>query len=131
MILKFLRFRSVVAEDVFNEKLVKAKMFPQLCNDRFVMQSIDIYPVDISGLKLGKEFFHRIGHGLGREAHEDPSLDPGSRTVLEPGMVFTIEPGIYIAGWGGARIEDDVVVQENDCRVLTEADRSLRVIPST
>jgi len=85
----------------------------------------------IEGAGYGKEFFHRIGHGLGREAHEDPSLDPGSRTVLEPGMVFTIEPGIYIAGWGGARIEDDVVVQENDCRVLTEADRSLRVIPST
>ena len=73
----------------------------------------------------------RIGHGLGREAHEDPSLDPGSGTVLEPGMVFTIEPGIYIAGWGGVRIEDDVVVQKNGCRVLTQADRSLRVIPST
>jgi len=78
----------------------------------------------------GKEFFHRIGHGLGREGHEEPSLDPGSDTVLEPGMVFTIEPGIYIAGWGGVRIEDDVVVQEGGCRVLTQADRSLRVIPS-
>ena len=78
----------------------------------------------------GKEFFHRVGHGLGLEAHEDPSLDPGSDTVLESGMVFTIEPGIYIAGWGGVRIEDDVVVQEGGCRVLTRADRSLRVIPS-
>ncbi len=78
----------------------------------------------------GKEFFHRVGHGLGLEAHEDPSLDPGSDTVLEDGMVFTIEPGIYIPGWGGVRIEDDVVVQESGCRVLTQADRSLRVIPS-
>src|SRR5207249_1066930 len=60
----------------------------------------------------GKEFFHRVGHGLGLEAHEDPSLDPGSETVLEPGMVFTIEPGIYIPGFGGVRIEDDVVVTD-------------------
>jgi Xaa-Pro dipeptidase len=76
----------------------------------------------------GKEFFHRVGHGLGLEDHEDPSLDPGSKTVLEAGMVFTIEPGIYIPGWGGLRIEDDVVVEERGCRVLTKADRSLRVI---
>jgi Xaa-Pro dipeptidase len=78
----------------------------------------------------GNEFFHRVGHGLGLEAHEDPSLDPGSDTVLEAGMVFTVEPGIYIAGWGGVRIEDDVVVQDGGRRVLTQADRSLRVIPS-
>jgi Xaa-Pro aminopeptidase len=76
----------------------------------------------------GEEFFHRIGHGIGLEGHEDPSLDPGSRTVLEPGMTFTIEPGIYIPGWGGVRIEDDVVVEEGGCRVLTKADRSLRTI---
>ncbi len=76
----------------------------------------------------GKEFFHRIGHGLGLEDHEDPSLDPGSKTALEAGMVFTIEPGIYIPGWGGVRIEDDVVVEETGCRVLTRSDRSLHVI---
>ena len=78
----------------------------------------------------GPQFFHRIGHGLGLEDHEDPSMDPGSDRVLEPGMVFTIEPGIYIPGWGGVRIEDDVVVEEGGCRVLTKADRSLRVIAS-
>jgi Xaa-Pro dipeptidase len=76
----------------------------------------------------GKQFFHRIGHGIGLEGHEDPSLDPGSKTVLEVGMTFTIEPGVYIPGWGGVRIEDDVVVEETGCRVLTKADRSLRVI---
>lgn len=76
----------------------------------------------------GERFFHRVGHGLGLEAHENPSLDPGSQTVLEAGMVFTIEPGIYIPGWGGVRIEDDVVVEEGGCRVLTKADRSLRVV---
>lgn len=76
----------------------------------------------------GDMFFHRVGHGIGLEEHEDPSLDPGSTTVLEPGMAFTIEPGIYIAGFGGVRIEDDVVVEESGCRVLTTSDRSLRVV---
>ena len=77
----------------------------------------------------GEQFFHRIGHGIGLEGHEDPSLDPGSKTVLEVGMTFTVEPGVYIPGWGGVRIEDDVVVvEEGGCRVLTKADRSLRVI---
>ena len=83
--------------------------------------------IDAAG--MGDLFFHRVGHGLGLEAHEDPSLDPGSATVLEAGMVFTIEPGIYIPGWGGVRIEDDVVVERSGCRLLTKADRSLRVIP--
>ncbi len=82
--------------------------------------------IDTAG--YGERFFHRVGHGLGLEAHENPSLDPGSQTVLEAGMVFTIEPGIYFPGWGGVRIEDDVVVEEGGCRVLTKADRSLRVL---
>jgi Xaa-Pro aminopeptidase len=82
----------------------------------------------IEAAGYGDRFMHRIGHGLGLEAHEEPSLDPGSQTVLEAGMVFTVEPGIYIPGWGGVRIEDDVVVEEGGCRVLTKADRSLRVI---
>jgi Xaa-Pro aminopeptidase len=82
--------------------------------------------IDAAG--MGELFFHRIGHGLGLEAHEDPSVDPGSATVLEAGMVFTIEPGIYIPGWGGVRIEDDVVVERAGCRLLTKADHSLRVL---
>ena len=84
----------------------------------------------IEAAGLGDRFFHRVGHGLGLEIHEDPSLDPGSTTVLEPGMVFTIEPGVYFPGWGGIRIEDDVVVEPGGCRLLTRSDRSLRAIPA-
>src|SRR6266851_3190977 len=83
----------------------------------------------IEAAGLGDRFFHRTGHGLGLEPHEDPSLDPGSKTVLEVGMVFTVEPGIYVPGWGGVRIEDDVVVEADGCRLLTKADRSLRTVP--
>ena len=77
---------------------------------------------------LGDRFIHRVGHGLGLEAHEDPSLDPGGSTALEPGMVITIEPGVYLPGWGGVRIEDDVLVEAAGARQLTGADRGLRSI---
>ena len=83
----------------------------------------------IEAAGFGPHFFHRVGHGLGLEVHEDPSLDPGSSMVLQPGMVFTIEPGIYLSGWGGIRIEDDVVVEAGGGRVLSKADRTLRVVP--
>jgi Xaa-Pro dipeptidase len=73
----------------------------------------------------GEHFIHRTGHGLGLEGHEDPSLDPGSTTVLESDMVVTVEPGVYLPGWGGVRIEDDVVVEEAGCRLLTNAARGL------
>jgi len=75
---------------------------------------------------LAERFIHRVGHGLGLEVHEDPSLDPGGATVLEEGMVVTIEPGVYLPGWGGVRIEDDVVVDASGGRLLTHADRALR-----
>ena len=77
---------------------------------------------------LGDRFIHRVGHGLGLEAHEDPSLDPGGATVLEEGMVVTIEPGVYLPGWGGIRIEDDVAVEAGGGRLLTRADRTLRSV---
>ncbi|HSR26622.1 MAG TPA: Xaa-Pro peptidase family protein [Candidatus Eisenbacteria bacterium] len=75
---------------------------------------------------LADRFIHRVGHGLGLEAHEDPSLDPGGAAVLEEGMVVTIEPGVYLPGWGGVRIEDDVAVEAAGARLLTGADRTLR-----
>lgn len=66
----------------------------------------------------GGRFIHRTGHGLGLEDHEDPSFAPGDETVLEAGMVVTVEPGVYIPGWGGIRIEDDLVVEPAGARWL-------------
>lgn len=76
----------------------------------------------------GDYFGHGLGHGIGLEIHEMPTLSPRSTAVLEEGMVITIEPGIYIPGFGGVRIEDSVVVTADGCDVLTSADKQLLVL---
>lgn len=67
----------------------------------------------------GKMFNHALGHGLGLVAHEIPRIGKGTDTVLEPGMVITIEPGVYLPGVGGVRLEDDVLVTESGHEVLS------------
>jgi Xaa-Pro aminopeptidase len=74
-------------------------------------------------LKLGECFTHGLGHGIGLEVHEAPRVRSNSDDVLESGMVITIEPGVYIPGWGGIRIEDDVLVTHNACTLLTTLPR--------
>lgn len=72
-----------------------------------------------------KNFGHSLGHGIGRDIHEPLSLSPKSTAVLAPGMVVTVEPGIYLPGIGGVRIEDDVLVTHDGCRVLSTLPRDM------
>ena len=84
---------------------------------------------------LGEAFGHGTGHGLGLDVHEDPRVARATAdspsAALEAGMVLTVEPGAYLAGWGGVRIEDDVLVTPTGCETLTSVPRDLRMCRST
>jgi Xaa-Pro aminopeptidase len=79
----------------------------------------------IADAGFGDYFGHGLGHGIGLQVHEGPALRPNSETALLPGMVVTIEPGIYLPGWGGVRIEDDVLITPDGCEILTHLPREL------
>ncbi len=73
----------------------------------------------------GPNFGHSLGHGIGLAVHEQPRLAPEQKRPLAAGMVVTVEPGIYLPGWGGVRIEDDVLVTSDGCEVLTSVPKEL------
>jgi len=74
---------------------------------------------------FGKQFGHSLGHGIGLQVHEQPRLAKDQKAPLKAGMVVTVEPGIYIPGWGGVRIEDDVLVTRDGAMVLTSTGKNL------
>lgn len=74
---------------------------------------------------FGKQFGHGLGHGTGLDIHEAPRLAQGQSTLLKAGMIVTVEPGIYLPGWGGVRIEDDVLVTRSGREVLTSVPKQL------
>lgn len=90
------------------------------CRD---LDSVAREHIDKNG--YGEFFGHGLGHGVGLDIHEKPTLSPRSVATVEEGMVFTIEPGIYLPGKGGVRIEDTVVVTQTGCKVITNAPKEL------
>jgi Xaa-Pro aminopeptidase len=82
----------------------------------------------ITDAGYGEAFSHSLGHGLGMNIHERPRVSALSKDTLLPGTVVTVEPGIYLPGWGGVRIEDDILLTAKGCTVLTAAPRDLLVL---
>ncbi|HOP79339.1 MAG TPA: Xaa-Pro peptidase family protein [Armatimonadota bacterium] len=80
----------------------------------------------IASKGYGEYFIHNLGHNIPK--NDGPGFTPESETILKPGMILTVEPGIYIEGWGGVRIEDDVVVTDSGVEILTEATKDIIVI---
>ncbi len=88
----------------------------------------DIAVSEVAAAGLSPYRRHHCGHAIGTEVYERPVVAPGVTTLLEPGMVFCFETPYYEIGWGGMMVEDAVVVTAEGAEVLTESDRSLRVI---
>jgi Xaa-Pro aminopeptidase len=82
----------------------------------------------IDGQGFGESFMHGTGHGVGLDVHEYPRLTAQSEAILEAGMVVTVEPGVYLPGLWGIRIEDLVVVQKDGCEVLSKTPKEFRII---
>lgn len=91
--------------------------------------NVDIAARDvIEKAGYGKYFTHRTGHGIGMEGHEAPYMRGDNMQLLEPGMAFTVEPGIYLTGRNGVRIEDNMVITENGADCLSDMPREIRVV---
>lgn len=107
------------------EKIYRVVLAAQLRGIKAIRPGASLKAVDgaarrvIGKAGFGKYFGHGLGHGIGLDIHEEPRLSPVSTGVLEPGMVVTVEPGIYVPGFGGVRIEDDVLVTRKGHEVLT------------
>lgn len=128
--------RTVAIGDISEEKrnvyeLVKTAGSAALCALKAGVCSFDIDKVarDIIDNSIYKGMFlHALGHSLGLEVHEEPRLSPKTKTTLMPGMVVTVEPGIYLAGRFGVRIEDTCIILPTGCKVLSQITKELIVI---
>lgn len=107
------------------EKVYQTVLKAQLAAIKAIRPGVSCQEVDqtartiIQKAGFGKQFTHSLGHGIGLDIHEGPRLGGNITTELKPGMIVTVEPGIYLPGWGGVRIEDDVLVTRTGHEVLT------------
>ena len=128
------RMVHVGAPDIRYKRAYAAVLESQLAAIDAIKPGVTAGSIDLVTRKvlkrhnLDREFIHSTGHGLGLEIHESPRLGRKDKTKLEPGMVITVEPGIYRERWGGIRIEDTVLVTETGCEILTPTSKELRQI---
>lgn len=123
--------------DKRHEEIYKIVLEAQLAGLEAAKPGVPGKAVDAAARKViedagyGEYFGHGTGHGVGLAVHEGPSAGKKGETILEPGMVITVEPGIYIPGFGGCRIEDLVVITENGKEILSASPKELIVIESS
>ena len=128
------RMLSVGAPNAKVKRMYRAVREAQLAAIDAVRPGVTTVSVDaaarrvLAGYGLDHCFIHSTGHGLGLEIHEPPRLGKRDKARLEAGMAITIEPGVYLEGVGGIRIEDTVVVTETGCEILTPTGKELRVV---
>lgn len=114
------------------KKIYRVVLEAQLAAINFLRPGVTSFQADtiardvIEKAGFGKQFGHGLGHGLGRDIHELPSMrKTGGEEELRPGMIVTVEPGIYLPGEGGVRIEDDVLITHSGCEVLSTLPKTL------
>ena len=109
---------------IYNIVLRSQLISIETAKDGMTGEEIDKISRDIiSEEGFGEYFGHSLGHGVGLEIHENPGVGPNSKNEITPGMVYTIEPGIYIDGWAGIRIEDMVLMTDNGNKLLSHAEK--------
>lgn len=124
-------FRTMHAKQ---KKMLDTVLAAQQTAIRICKPQTPIHQVDqaarsiITDAGYGNYFIHRTGHGLGLSIHEYPSVSEVNHALLQPGMVITVEPGIYLPGVGGVRIEDDIAITDEGYQVLTQFPRELQVL---
>lgn len=120
-------FGSASAEQ---KKIYKTVLEAQRKAIEFIKSNCKVYDID----KIARDYIvkkgfdpipHSLGHGVGKRVHENPKISPISSAILKEGAIFTIEPGIYIKGFGGVRIEDVLVLEKDKPRLLTHSPKTL------
>lgn len=114
-------------QEIYNVTLAAQQAAIEAIKPGMEIRDLDKIARDvISDAGYGPQFSHSLGHGIGLEIHEGPGISGRSTGVLKEGMVITIEPGIYIAGMGGVRIEDDVLVTASGCEVISNLPKAFK-----